>query len=204
MPDNKVMLGLENFHWFPITETEGEDGKIVTTYGEGKAVRGTVNFTMNPEGDGDPFYADNGIYYMPSENVGYSGDWELALVPEELKEYALGTTTDDAGVVVETSQGMKKAFAITGDLTGDVKARRVCFYKCYLSRPGVGGATKSNSNTPQTETVTITAVPRSDVVSIKKGDETVEEHLVKSYTKAATNPEAYNNWHKSPYTPAYT
>ena len=202
--ENKVLIGLENFHWFPLTLGEGENGEVTVNYGAGSAAPGTVNFTMNPEGDGEPFYADNGIYFMPGDNVGYSGDWEQALIPEDLKEYALGTTTDDAGVVVETSQGPKKAFAITGDLTGDAKARRVVFYMCYLSRPTVGGSTKAGSSTPNTETVTITAVPRPDYVKVKRDGELVDEHLVKAYTKAATNAEAYATWHDAPYTPAYT
>lgn len=202
--DNKILMGLENVHYFELTETVKEDGSIETTYGAAKVWPGAVNLSLSPEGDGEAFYADNGIYYMPGENVGYSGDLESALIPEDLKKYALGREADSAGVVVETSQGGKQAFAITADLTGDQKARRVVLYKCFLARPAIQGTTKTNSNAPQTEIATLTVVPRADFTSIKRGTETFEEHLVQAATNAETNAEAYSAWHTSPYTPAYT
>lgn len=202
--ENKILMGLENVHWFELTETVGENGNVTTTYGAAHSWPGAVNLALSPEGDGDPFYADNGIYYMPGENVGYSGDLETALIPEDLKKYALGRSADTAGVVIETSQGTKKAFALTADLGGDAKARRVVLYKCYLSRPGINGSTKTNSNAPQTETATLTAVPRADYVTITRDGASVEEHLVQAATNAATNAEAYTAWHTAPYTPSFS
>lgn len=202
--DNKILMGLENVHWFELTETTDTDGVVTTSYGTSHSWPGAVNLALSPEGDGEAFYADNGIYYMPGENVGYSGDLESALIPEDLKKYALGRESDSAGVVIETSQGAKKAFAITADLTGDQKARRIVLYKCFLARPQIQGSTKTNSNTPQTEVATLTVVPRADFTTVKRGTETLQEHLVQAATNAATNAEAYSAWHTAPYTPAYT
>lgn len=200
---NKVLLGLENVHWFELTETI-TNGEVATTYGSAHSWPGAVNLAMDPAGDGDPFYADNGIYFMPGDNVGYSGTFENALIPEDLEEYALGQTVDDNDVMVETSQGQKKAFALTADLTGDEKARRIVFYKCFLTRPSVNAQTRADSSAPQTNSVTLTAVPRADYTSIKRGIKTVQEHLTKAATTASTDETTYNGWHTAPYTPAYT
>lgn len=202
---NKVLLGLENVHWFELTESiDSTTGEVTTTYGSAKSWPGAVNLAMDPAGDGDPFYADNGIYFMPGDNVGYSGTFENALIPEDLEEYALGQTVDDNDVMVETSQGQKKAFALTADLTGDEKARRIVFYKCFLTRPSVNAQTRADSSAPQTNSVTLTAVPRADYTSIKRGTETVQEHLTKAATTASTDETTYNGWHTAPYTPEYT
>lgn len=200
---NKVLLGLENVHWFELTETI-TNGEVVTSYGSAHSWPGAVNLAMDPAGDGDPFYADNGIYFMPGDNVGYSGTFENALIPEDLEEYALGQTVDDNDVMVETSQGQKKAFALTADLTGDEKARRIVFYKCFLTRPSVNAQTRADSSAPQTNSVTLTAVPRADYTSIKRGTKTVQEHLTKAATTASTDDTTYAGWHTAPYAPEYT
>lgn len=201
---NKVLLGLENVHWFELTESTNAQGAVETTYGAAHSWPGAVNLAMDPAGDGEPFYADNGIYYMPGENVGYTGTLENALIPEDLEEYALGQIVDDNDVVVETSQGPKKAFAITADLTGDEKARRIVFYKVFLTRPSVNAQTKSGSNTPQTNSAALTAVPRADFTTVYRNGQAVQEHLVKASTSASSNAEAYNGWHTAPYTPEVT
>lgn len=198
---NKVLLGLENVHWFELTETI-TNGEVTTSYGAAHAWPGAVNLAMDPAGDGDPFYADNGVYFMPGENVGYSGTFENALIPEDLEEYALGQIVDENDVMIETSQGPKKAFAITADLTGDEKARRIVFYKCWLTRPSINANTKSDSNAPQTNSVTLTAVPRADFVTITRGGQSVQEHLVKAATTASSDATAYSSWHTAPYTPS--
>lgn len=202
---NKVLLGLENVHWFELTETtDSTTGAVTTTYGSAHSWPGAVSLAMDPAGDGDPFYADNGVYFMPGENVGYSGTFENALIPEDLEEYALGQTVDDNDVMVETSQGPKKTFAITADLTGDDKARRIVFYKCYLTRPSINASTKADTAAPQTNSATLTAVPRADFTTIKRGTSEYQEHLVKAATSASTDDTVYAGWHTAPYTPAYT
>lgn len=201
--ENKIMMGVENIHWFPLTETE-VDGEITTSYGESNSWPGTVQLGADPAGDSDAFYADNGIYFMSGDNVGYTLSLENCKIPEDLEKYALGLAVDNNGILVETSQGQKKAFALTADLTGDKKARRVAFLKCFLQRPSESATTRSNQNTPQTTTYSIVAVPRADFTKVVRDGEVTEEHLVKLATTAAANAEAYANWHKSVQVPAFT
>lgn len=200
--ENKVMMGLENIHWWPL-ESETEEG--VPTYGAVSKWPGAVGFTQTPVGDSDPFNADNGIYFMSGDNSGYEITLDTAKIPEDLEEYGLGLARDNNGLLIETDHAVLQPFALAGDLTGDKKARRVIFYKCFLKRPETAANTKtSQGNTPQTTNAQIVAVPRADVVKIKRGDEVTEEHLVKTATTASTSAEAYNAWYTTPQVPAFT
>ena len=57
---NKVKFGLKNCHY--ATTTIAEDGTI--TYGTLKSLPGSVSLALDAEGENDPFYADDSVYYM--------------------------------------------------------------------------------------------------------------------------------------------
>lgn len=61
-------------------------------------------------------------------------------------------------------------------------------YNCSASRPSIESETKEDTIEPGTETLSITADPRSD-------------GLVKARTGDGTDQQAYANWYKSVYTP---
>ena len=61
-------------------------------------------------------------------------------------------------------------------------------YNCSASRPSIESETKEDTIEPGTETLSITADPRSD-------------GLVKARTGDSTDKEAYTNWYKSVYLP---
>ena len=72
---NKVTFGLSNVHIWPITSTD-DTGK--PTYGTVFAQPGATEMSFDAEGSSDPFYADDGIYYRPVSNTGYSGKLTVA------------------------------------------------------------------------------------------------------------------------------
>ena len=61
-------------------------------------------------------------------------------------------------------------------------------YNCSASRPSIESETKEDTIEPGTETLSLTADPRSD-------------GLVKARTGDTTDPTTYANWYKSVYTP---
>ena len=77
MDKNKVKFGLNKVHWAKI---ESYDADGIPTYGKVKRLPGAVNLSIDANGENEPFYADNCIYYMCSNNSGYEGDLEIALV----------------------------------------------------------------------------------------------------------------------------
>ena len=186
MAKNKVKYNLKNVHAAKLTV--GEQGAF--TYAAPQAIPGAVSITMDAEGDTSPFYADGIVYFRSNTNNGYSGDLEIALIPEWFRTDILLEEKDSNGVLVEKSTitEMPK-FALLFEFDGDVHGIRHVFYNCSASRPGVSSQTKEDTIEPVTETLSLTADPRAD-------------GLVKARTGDTTTEETYNNWYQSVYIPA--
>ncbi|MDB2108634.1 phage tail protein [Clostridium paraputrificum] len=185
---NKVKYNLKNVHAAKLTKTE--DGKY--TYSTPQAIPGAVSISLDAEGDSSPFYADGIVYFRSTANNGYSGDLELALIPEWFRTDILKETLDKNGVLVESAKitEMEK-FALLFEFDGDVRCIRHVLYNCTASRPSIESETKEDAIEPGKEKLSITADPR-------------EDGLVKSRTGDTTSETAYNNWYKTVYIPDET
>ena len=182
---NKVKYNLKNVHAAKMTV--GEDGTF--TYGTPKAIPGAVSISLDAEGDSSPFSADGIVYFRSTANNGYSGDLEIALIPEWFRTEILKEVLDTNGVLVEHSDILETAkFALLFEFDGDIRAIRHVLYNCSASRPSIESETKEDSIEPGTEKLSLTADPRSD-------------GLVKSRTSDNTEAETYKNWYKTVYTP---
>lgn len=189
MPKNKIKYNLKNVHAAKLTETTGEDGTVSFTYDTPKAIPGAVSISLDAEGETSPFYADGIVYYRSSTNNGYSGDLEIALVPEWFRTEILQEELDTNKVLVEKSTVTESVkFALLFEFDGDVNAIRHVMYACSTARPSVASETKEDTIKPGTETLSITADPRSDgLVKARTGDETTES--------------VYDGWYKAVYVP---
>ena len=94
---NKVKFNIRNVHYAKLTI--GEDGSI--TYSTPVAMPGAVSLSLDPNGEPSVFYADGYAYYTISNNQGYEGDLELAMVPESFRTDILKETMDDNSVLIE-------------------------------------------------------------------------------------------------------
>ena len=186
MAKNKVKYNLKNVHAAILTK--GDDGTY--TYAKPVAIPGAVSLSLDAEGESNPFYADGVVYFRSTSNNGYSGDLEMALIPEWFRTDILQEEKDSNGVLIERSDITESVyFALLFEFDGDQKAIRHVMYNCTASRPTIESQTKESSIEPGTETLSIAADPR-------------EDGLVKSRTGDDTSTATYNNWYKNVYVPS--
>ncbi len=186
---NKVKYNLKNVHAAKLTATVVE-GVTSYSYATPQAIPGAVSISLDAEGDSSPFYADGIVYFRSYANNGYSGDLEIALIPEWFRTEILKEALDANGVLVERSDNSESVkFALLFEFDGDVRAIRHVLYNCTASRPSIESETKEETIEPGTETLSLTADPR-------------EDGLVKSRTGDTTDATTYANWYQTVYVPA--
>lgn len=185
---NKVKFGISHVYYALLTYGEND----AVSFGAPVAIKGAVNLTLSPEGDMSPFYADNGTYYMAGMNAGYTGDLEIAKIPDSFKTDVLNYATDSAGALVETTNAEYKPFALLFQIEGDKNARRHVLYNCMANRPQITAATTTASKEPQTDTIPLTcgSIPNT----------ALDTEIVKA--SAVTGDTAYSGWFTSVHVPA--
>lgn len=184
---NKIKYGLRNCHYAVATD----DGTGTLTYGTPVELKGAVNLSLDAQGETNPFYADDVVYFQTTANNGYSGTLELALIPDDFRKDVLGEVVSNNGLLVEKANASTVEFALLFEFQGDAKATRHAMYRCTVSRASVAGATQEASITPQTETLNITAMPR------------INDMVVKSKIEAATTG-AYTTWFSAVVEPTFS
>ena len=183
---NKIKYNLKNVYAALLTKSGSS-----FTYATPVAIPGAVSMSLDAEGEASPFYADGIVYFRSAANNGYSGDLEIALIPEWFREQVLLETKDNNNVFIETNDVHEPIyFALLFEFDGDQKAIRHVLYNCSVSkRPTIASETKEDSIEPGTETLSLSADPR-------------EDGLVKARTSDDTTSSVYTNWYQSVYTPA--
>ena len=97
--ENKVVYGLENAHYAKLTF--GENG--APAFAPPVALKGSVEFKMDPETNSVEFAADNDSqYFTEDENNGYSGTLTIANMPLSFRQDILGEVLDETdGTITE-------------------------------------------------------------------------------------------------------
>lgn len=160
---NKVKFGLSNVHVAKMIK--GEDGVI--TYDTPFKIPGAVNLSLDAEGDNEPFYADNIKFFESFANNGYSGELEIAKIPDEFLKEILGQKIDSIGGVIENINDKITPFAFMYQIEGDVTGTRFCYYNATVSRPSTEAATTEGTKTPNTDTLSITTSAREDTGDVR-------------------------------------
>lgn len=89
---------------------------------------------------------------------------------------------------MEYASAEAKPFALLYEVNGDQKATRRVLYYCTVSRPGENASTTGKTKTPQTDTMSLTAVPMAD-------------GLTRARTQENTQATVFNEWYKSVWRP---
>ena len=184
---NKVKFNICNVHYALITVDD--DGEV--TFGTPVAMPGAVSMSLEPNGEPSNFYADGYAYYTISNNMGYEGDLELAMVPESFRTDVLKESLDDNSVLVESANVETANFALLFEFDGDVKKIRHALYNCSAARPNIESTTNEEEIEVQTETLSITAAPLAN-------------GYVKARTGDSTTDTVYTGWYTAVYLPEVT
>lgn len=188
---NKVTFGLEKVHiaFFDKEATEQPSWEAPIP------IPGAVRWTPTAVGDKTTFYADNSAYFVVTANNGYTGELEMALIPDTVLARMLGWKIDKNGMLVEVADGVPEKFALLGQVQGDEKNRRFVYYDSQASRPAKARTTKNESITPATDVLSMTISPiEIDGQKMVKGDMEL----------SSTNATAYNGFFTDVYVPDFT
>ena len=172
-------------------EKETQNGGGGISFGTPVAMPGAVSLSLDPEGESENFYADDSVYFVVSTNNGYSGDLELALIPESFLKDIMHENEDTNGVIVENKDAQPEHFALLFDFTGDQKKIRHCMYYCTAQRAGIAGDTKEDKTEVKTEKLAIKSTP-------------LPNGIVKAKTGTNTTDSVYNSWFSRVYVPDET
>lgn len=186
----KVKFNISNAH-VALKKTDVQ-GKV--TYETPIAVPGSVSVALEAKGDTTKFYADGIVYYKAAANSGYEGDWELAIVPDEIREKILKEVIDQKKVMLEKMDVELEEFAFGFQIDGDTKNTRFWFYNCSASRTKTEAKTNENKKDPQTEVLSISATSEKVI-------EGSEERIVRAKTTDETDSVTYNGWFENVYIP---
>ncbi|MCD8337954.1 MAG: phage tail protein [Lachnospiraceae bacterium] len=182
---NKVKFGLRDVYYAKATF---DDDTAAVTYDTPVRIPGAVSLSLDPEGENQPGYADNGIYVVLAANNGYTGDLEIALIPESFYTDIHHEEKDSNCVLAEVSDIEVEHFALLFRFEGDVHKTLHVLYNCTCSRPAMESSTTEDSKEPQTDTLSLTASPLAN-------------RYVKAKTSSTTPESVYNSWFTQVYEP---
>lgn len=183
---NKVKYGLTNVYYAVGTISPTDN---TATYGTPKRLPGAVNLTMDHKGEANTFYADNIAFFTLQGDAGYSGSLEIAQITDDFRKDILGEVEDANGCLTEVANAPTVPFALLFQFDGDKKNTRHVLYNCTASKPSISGETNTETITPKTDTLNMTAAP----IHINA----LNADVFKS--RALVDDAPYNTWFESVY-----
>ncbi len=182
---NKVKYNLCNVHYAVATLDQSGNA----TFGTPVPMPGAVSLSLDANGEPSNFYADGYAYFVINNNMGYTGDLELALIPESFRKDVLKESADSNNVLVENANTETGSFALLFEFDGDARKIRHVLYYCSASRPNIESQTNEEQIEVKTEKLSIKAAPLGNgLVKAKTGDDTTDA--------------VYQNWYSEVYMPA--
>ena len=180
--ENKVKFGLKRVAF--ALATIAADGSAVS--GDPVSFPGARSLSLEPQGVGEAWHADDGVYYFSSAPESRQGDLEMARYIDAFKRQVLGYVIDANGVDAEDINPAEVHFALLFETMNDKKPRRYVMYNCVATVPIVGSTTNEGSKEVQSETSSITSMG----VYVASHDKWVDY----AETTPDTDAQAYANW----------
>lgn len=196
-----VQFGIKDLTVWPMTEsTDSQTGVVSMTYGDPVKIPGTTKIQLDPAGS-EPaiFYADDSAYFVPAaKSQGYTGSFDNAMIPEQIKTALMSFIKDANGNLVETDTNEVKYFALAfAKETNDGDLRFVFFKCCFSNRISITGDTTTDTQTPETQNAPLKIVPTAKKYTL--GGNSVS--VVGNYSSESTLSTSYNAWFTTPQEP---
>lgn len=150
---NPVRYGLKNVHIALITTNDAGD----ITYGKPMKWEGARSLSIDPEGDSETYFADDGAYVVTNANNGYSGTLTMAYMSDEIRKAVFGYV-DCGGILVENANAQPKEFALLAQFEEDSTQARRIWYRVAPGRPKFEANTKEDGISPDEEEIPVTMV----------------------------------------------
>lgn len=190
MSENKPLLYGVNKGYYAVKNVDAE-GKV--TYSAPVRMPGLRQITINPEGGTDKFYADNGVYFMTSNNNGLSGSIEVAGLSDQFLKDVFKYVEDDNGVIFEDAGAKTANVALLFECENDGdKPTLFEILDVKLARPSQEHNTTEDSTTPDTVSMDYEAAPIE--LPWENGTKKVVGGHVDYSTKTATK---YDAWYQA-------
>lgn len=186
---NKVRFGISNLYIAPIKSVNsGETPQWEVPI----KCPGAVSLTQDAETEETVFWADNTRYWSTYTDNGYTGELNIAQIPEEVLVNVYGWKIDELGGLVEIANSIKKEFAILGQFEGDKRSGRWVIYYNTGGKPSTEDNTTEEAQEPQTQTLPYTATPLDLGNGVK-----VTKYTLWDDPDDADRHAAYQNWFKA-------
>ena len=133
-------FGVKNSHFAIMTDEDN------LTYDTPVHMAGTVEIKMEPSVENASSYADNEVWLQKQLDTGGSGtmsfyDVEGTTDNRELIAKLTGYQIDDNGRIIYSADVTPLPFAFMCEQPGHVMGKRICKYKCQMSKPNLDAKT---------------------------------------------------------------
>lgn len=190
---NPVVFGLNNVHVAPYNDE-------TNTYETPIRIPGAVSLKLTRQGQSSTFYADNSPYFAQDTNGGYTGELEMAYLPDEILKKLLGYVEDANGALIEDTNATQKTFALLYEVNSNVNPTRFAFYNCVMSRPEMEAKTSTDTTDPDTQKMDVTMIAREFAFGSGVTLSAIKAHI----TKTAENTAVYNSFYTKVMEPKAT
>lgn len=154
MAENKVVFGLSKVY----VGTYSVNTYGTATLGTPMHVPGAVNLSLEADTEETVFWADNIKYYTTNADNGFTGELEMAYIPDAFKTQFMNYKTLADGGIAQFKNLSNKDVYMMFEASGDAENRRAIMYNISLGPITREYSTTEGTKEPKTATLPITVV----------------------------------------------
>lgn len=162
----------------------------------------TATMQIDKTGESESYYCDGKVNVRLTAGSGYTLGLTLGKLNDEFALDCLGVIKDLNGVFIESEEGQKSDFALTGIIDEALEGSLInpfkfAYYSCSAGNPSQTATTKTESTTFGETTIELTTT------SIPVGNKNVQRAIIYKYADITNDvlDTNYDTWDDSVYIP---